>query len=62
VTGRKTPNVQHPMSEFSSELCLASREMPEAENLDALRGFVHAIEILNDASRPSEFSTLISYL
>jgi hypothetical protein len=36
---------QQAMPEFSSELWLASRGMPEAENLDVLPGFVHAIEI-----------------
>ena len=35
--------VQHPMPEFRSELWLGSRGMPEAENLDALPGFVDAI-------------------
>ena len=44
--GRK--NAERPTPEFRSELWLASRGMPEAENLDALPGFVHAIEILND--------------
>jgi hypothetical protein len=35
---------RNPTSEFSSELWFASRGMPEAENLDAVLGFVHAIE------------------
>jgi hypothetical protein len=37
-------NVEHSMREFSSEFWLASRGMPEAQDLNALFGFVHAIE------------------
>jgi hypothetical protein len=46
--GRRRKNAERPTPEFRSELWLASRGIPEAENLDALPGFVHAIENLND--------------
>ena len=42
INREQAPNIQCPNS--AQSFVLASSGMPEAENLDALPGFVHAIE------------------